>query len=812
MNTIKPLFWSLFGIIALISFGCTEGDTPVQSFFQRAEAIWPEALQYEKNITVGFRAGFQKPSEQALTLKIAGSSLYRIYLNGQFAGHGPARAGHGFYRVDEWDLSEYMVSGENILAIEAVGYNINSYYLLDQPSFVQAELVSGNEIIAATNVVNNDFEVILLKSRVQKVPKYSFQRTFVEYYQLQPGFDAWMYPGEHSFHSVATEYTGQKELLERRAPYPEFNQVYPIAIVSEGKVKTGIKRERYWKDRAVVNIGEKQKGFTEDQLVLNPAIDVQEMDNLSFKKVDKAYRDDDPYIFSEDGFGIFDFGINYTGFIGAEVEVSEGGRLYLSFDEMLNEGGDVNFRRMGTINIVTYDLEPGHYRFESIEPYTLRYLKAIMTGGACTLKKLYIREFVNPDVQRASFESSDPRLNRIFEAGVETYRQNAVDIFMDCPSRERAGWLCDSYFMAKAAMSLSGNTTIEKNFFENFQLPATFKNLPEGMLPMCYPADHYDGRFIPNWAMWFVIQLKEYLERSEDTKLVEDLRPKVLALIEYFKAFKNSDGLLENLESWIFIEWSEANKFVQDVNYPSNMLYAAMLEVAGELYELPALRAEAAELRNIIRTQSYNGEFFIDNAVRGADGVLRPTENMTEICQYYAYFFDIASPDSHPELWKKLSTEFGPGRIHNNPYPDVHFANAFIGNYLRLELLSRYGLRAQLLAESIDFFYYMAERTGTLWENISTNASLNHGFASHINHVLYRDVLGIGAIDQHEKKVSLIIPDIDLTFCKGATPAGNDMVHWAWEKSNESVMVNYKVPPGFEVEILNETRLSLIEQ
>ncbi|MCC5929889.1 MAG: hypothetical protein JJU28_11635 [Cyclobacteriaceae bacterium] len=812
MNIDKLLFWPVLLVLVLTYMHCTRTDNSSKDFFKRAEAIWPESMQYEKNLTVGFRAKFQQPGNKPLTLKIAGSSLYRIYLNGQFAGHGPARAGHGYYRVDEWDLSEFVINGENVLAIEAVGYNINSYYLLDQPSFIQAEVLSGGEIIAATAVENNDFQVSLLESRVQKVPRYSFQRTFAEYYQLQPAYDAWMHQGDVSFNSVKCESAGKKELLERRVPYPDFHVAQPVKITGKGKVKTGIKREKYWKDRAVVNIGEKLKGFTEEELTLNPAIDLQEMDIISFENIDMNYLDGDFYVLSEDSFGIFDFGINLTGFIGAEVEVRSGGRLYLSFDEILTEGGDVNFRRMGTINAVTYDLIPGNYRFESIEPYTFRYLKAIMAGGSCSIKKLYIREFVNPDVKRASFESSDPRLNRIFEAGVETYRQNALDIFMDCPSRERAGWLCDSYFMARAALNLSGNTDIEKNFFENFQLPATFKNLPEGMLPMCYPADHYDGRFIPNWAMWFVIQLKEYLERSQDTALVEDLRPKVLAMIEYFKAFKNSDGLLENLESWIFIEWSEANKFVQDVNYPSNMLYAAMLDVAGELYHLPALQTEAAELREVIRKQSFNGEFFIDNAVRDADGTLRPTENTTEICQYYAFFFDIASPVSHPELWKKLSTEFGPGRIENNPYPNVHFANAFIGNYLRLELLSRYGLRAKLLAESIDFFYYMAERTGTLWENISTQASLNHGFASHINHVLYRDVLGIKTIDSRQNKVTLIIPDIDLAFCRGATPLGDEIFYWEWEKTSDAVKVNYQAARGYEVEILNETQLKLLEQ
>ena len=813
--SMKSVFFNLKILILLsllLTFTrCSSFQKPADEFFSRAEAIWPADMQYEMNITAGFRTRFEKPVNNKVILRVTGSSLYRIYLNGKFAGHGPARAGHGYYRVDEWDLSGKLADGQNLLAIEVAGYNINSYYLLDQPSFIQAELVSGNRVIAATSAVNNDFQATLIRERVQKVPRYSFQRTFTEYYKLEPGYDNWLFLAGEELNIAGCESTGEKALLERRIPYPEFKVVNPVMIASSGKVNTGIKRENYWRDRAVVNIGEQLKGFVEDELELNPAIELQEMENLEIEKVEAAYRDNGDYLLEEDQFRIFDFGINLTGFIGAELEVTKGGRLFLTFDEILSDG-DVNFRRMGTINSVTYDLVPGTYRIESIEPYTLRYLKAIMTGGECKITRLYLREYVNPDIGRASFESSDPRLNRIFEAGVETFRQNALDIFMDCPSRERAGWLCDSYFMARVALDLSGNTVIEKNFYENFLLPEKFEFLPEGMLPMCYPADHNSGRFIPNWAMWFVVQLEEYLERSNERELVDALKPRVLALIDYFEPFRNDEGLLENLESWIFIEWSEANRFVQDVNYPTNMLFAAMLDIAGELYGLEGLRQDASEIREVIREQAYNGEFFVDNAVRNPDGELVVTENTTEICQYYAYFFDIASPESHPELWHKLSTQFGPGRIHNNPYPGVYFANAFIGNYLRLELLSRYNMRSQLLDESIDFFHYMAERTGTLWENISTHASLNHGFASHIVHVLYRDVLGIAGIDALNRTVSFRIPDIDLAFCRGATPVGDEIFEFEWEKEGDTILLRHFVPDGYKIDIQNDTNYNIVKK
>jgi alpha-L-rhamnosidase len=812
---------------------CSEKQ-PVNLFFQRAEAVWPAGRTLEKNLTVGFRAEFKKPSDGKAVLNITGSTLYRIFLNGEFVGHGPARAGHGWYRVDNWDLSKNLVPGKNTIAIEVAGYNVNSYYLLDQPSFLQAEVVAGGRVLAATDAGGSGFEAFELAGRMQKVPRYSFQRPFTEVYALDAGYDGWrsgqegrragkpapdlirgqkesVKNGDESKEiSLQLERVGVKNLIERRIPYPDFAVRKPLAEVAHGEFKSGIKRDKYWKDRAVVNIGEMLGGFLEKDLVLNPAIELQETQNETLVQETFSGNEGRTDRLAAGHFRIHDFGTNLTGFIGAKLEVKKAGRFYITFDEILTKE-DVDFKRLGCISAVTYDLQPGSYTLESFEPYTMRYTKIMALDGECAVNEIYLREYVNPDIKRAMFESSDPQLNRIFTAGVETFRQNAVDIFMDCPHRERAGWLCDSYFTARVASDVSGNTLVEKTFLENFLLPDSFAHLPEGMLPMCYPSDHNDSVFIPNWAMWFVVELKEYLGRSNDRKLVDDLKPKVMALLKYFEPFKNSDGLLEKLESWIFVEWSEANNFVQDVNYPTNMLYAATLDAAGEMYGVDSLRTEAAGIREIIRRQSWNGSFFVDNALRN-NGNLLISNNTSEVCQYFAFYFGVATPDTYPELWKKLATRFGPGRKDNNPYPKVFFANSFVGNYLRLELLARYNLRSQILAESIGYFDYMAVQTGTLWENISAYASCDHGFASHVVHVFYRDVLGIANVDAVQKKVTFRFSDLELASCKGTMPVGDGLVKLEWTREGNTITWHGEMPEGFSIEVENDPKLILVKR
>ena len=647
------------GVMAA-TFSPTAHAQVVQASFVAAKPIWVADRQAEKNLFVGFRAAFDCPLQSRPIVRITTSSLYRLYVNGQFVGHGPARGPHGWSRVDEWPVQSLVRQHGNVVAVEVAGYNANSYYLLDEPAFVQAEVVCDGAVLASTAGGGAAFDATILQHRVQKVQRYSFQRPFIEYYRMETGDDSWWNRPVDGTANASVATTSARNLLIRRVAYPEFLMRQPIRVLSEGTLQRDVPVANLWKDRSLVNIGPQLKGYPESELEVVPSTELQKIRSTITNSTERLYQPNDAIALAENTFAIADLGTNLTGFIGAQVRCSKPTTLYITFDEVLTKA-DVDSKRLGCVNAVCYELMPGTYNLESFEPYTMRYFKLNVLAGSCEVKGLYLREYVNPEVDEASFSCSDPGLNRIFDAARQTFRQNAVDIFMDCPSRERAGWLCDSFFTSRVAFDLCGNTKIEKNFLENFLLPTKFAHLPEGMLPMCYPADHDDGIFIPNWAIWFVIELEEYQARSGDHELVAALQPRLQALNEYFQKFKNSDGLLEKLQSWVFVEWSQANSFVQDVSYPSNMLYAAALDAAGRMYGESSLCEEAEQIRETIRRQSFDGEFFVDNALR-KDGRLEVTRNRTEVCQYFAFFFDVATPKTHAQLWDRLVHQFGPQR------------------------------------------------------------------------------------------------------------------------------------------------------
>ncbi len=792
--------------------GCTftptadkEKGRPDAVSFVSAQPVWLEGREKEKNLFAGFRATVDGKAAEQAVVRMTGATVCRLFVNGEFLGYGPARGPHGYDRVDEWPLKGRVKPGPNVVAIEVAGYNANSYYHLDQHSFLQAEIVAGKTVLASTAGAGAAFEAQALESRVQKVQRYSFQRTFSEVYTLKPDSDAWRTGGAIQACKLAVR--PQRPLLPRLAPYPDFKKLRPVRERYAGTVRNNPDKQ-VWSDRALKDVGPKFAGYPEAELVTIPLYEVQRLETAAKARVDKPVSAASRFAIAPGQFRIFEFERNNAGFIGSTVRCDAPARLYFVFDEILSNE-DVSITRYSCANVVTYDLtQAGTYRLEAFEPYELKYLKVLVTGGACEVSDLYFREYVNSATERARFTSSDESLNRIFEAARETFKQNAVDVFTDCPGRERAGWLCDSFFIGRVAADLCGNTDMERLFLQNFQLPPKFDYLPEGMLPMCYPADHKDGVYIPNWAMWFVLQLDEYLQRSGDRVTVDALKPRVLALLDFFKRYRNSDGLLEKLPSWVFVEWSHANALVQDVNYPSNMTYAEVLACVDRLYNMPELRAEAEAMRATIRRQSFDGAFFVDNATRQPDGTLKPTGERTETCQYYAFFFHTATPQTHAALWETLRADFGPDRRRTGKHPEIHFANAFIGNYLRLELLSRQGLSAQILDETKGYFLKMCDMTGTLWENDTPTASCCHGFASHVERLYYRDVLGIRSVDAVNKRIALGFSDVPLQSCSGTMPVGNGAVTVSWRKEGNAFRYSWKAPKGYDVTV-DTSRLTL---
>ena len=692
----------------------------MERLFHKAMPVWIKDKEREMNLRVQFKTIIDCYDD--VRLNIATSGVYQLLINGEFIAYGPARAGKGKFRVDETDISKHLQKGKNSIVIEVDGYNADSFYIQNQPSFLQAEIISGDIVLAYTG---NDFSARINPYYYRKMQRYGWQRPMIESYGFfNPGDDYLV-----SFINAAGEEiitTATKKLIKRTAPYPLYERIYPKEVFN-GTVDIK-KPEKYIMPRIYDEYGNiTQMGFEIKELKYFLSNDYQEM---IFRKGNSDFGN----IISTKEFRTYVLPHNSTGMFSAEFTSECDTVVYFVFDEVL-VNGDINPLRSRCCNIVRYDLSKGKHNIRFFEVYTMKYFKIICLSGKVSLNNMEFIEYKHPPIDFKPF--GDTKIQKIIEAGIETFRQCSVDILMDCPSRERAGWLCDSYFSGKAEFTLTGKNVIEKSFLENFLHTDNYETLPEGMVPMCYPADHPDGVFIPNWSLWLIIELADYHKRNRDFDLIEKYKYKIDGILNYFKRFENELGLLENLENWVFLEWSHANdeELIRGINFPTNMLYCKALLSVYELYNDNQYLKKAFKLKDVINLYSYGGEFYKDHA-ETIGGEIIVSEDSTEVCQYYALFCGIADKESKPKLLNTLINDFGPDRDVEKVYPEICKSQPFIGNYLRLDIMLKNNLFAEVEKNIKDYFLYMAEENGTLWERAEKTNSCNHGFASYVVYLL----------------------------------------------------------------------------
>lgn len=686
-------------------------------FFKKAIPIFAAGKTLEKNTQITLLCDVKAPKNAVL--RIAARSFYQIYVDDTFLAFGPARAAKGFARVDEISLADFSnTAGTLRIRIEVAGYACRSLSLTLEESFVCAEITAGEDILFATDVQT---PLYLCPHRLQKTERYSMQRQFGEITDMRESA-----PVSDTFR-VDAEIVPGIRFLPRVAPYPAYRDV-AAKICSFGTfaydASLPCKNNRYSSGGVDVRWGR----YEESEIDFKPFRWIQKQ-RQTMLGGEAAF----PITLHAGDYVMLDLSRIEAGFFTWRADVCAECDAVLGFSELC-EADNFAFTDINCQNVMEYLLPVGEVSLMSFEAYTARFAVLMVKSGALTLTDFGIKTYERNMSRARRCVFHDPVLDGIYDAARATFAHNAVDIFTDCPSRERAGWLCDSYFMGKTEDFFFGTHEVETAFLENYRLFENEGDLPDGALPMCYPSERENGnKFIPQWNMWYVLEVKEYLTSREPLADPALFRTSVMGVLRFLRRYENEDGLLEDLPSWNFVEWSKANEWVRNVNYPTNFLYAEVLSAAHALYGDDALSEKAAHIRRVAAEQSFDGEVFIDNAVRDEFGTLVRTRNSSEAGQYYAALF--GGIDLSDARYAALKAHILDGFVSfAENLGDRGFVpvNAFIGRYLRMMTLEKMGEKALLLDNIKTFFGGMASLTGTLWEYKERKGSYDHGFASFV--------------------------------------------------------------------------------
>lgn len=223
--------------------------------------------------------------------------------------------------------------------------------------------------------------------------------------------------------------------------------------------------------------------------------------------------------------------------------------------------------------------------FESLETVGTRYLlAAVRAPGASSANaptprlSVAVRDRHRPRPAGASFECSDPQLQRIFDIGLRTVDLSALDAYVDCPTREQRAWTGDS--VVHQMVDLVTNPDWSMAIWHP-QLAAEPR--PDGMLAMAPASDFAedDRTFVPDWSLHWVRSVHHLYRYTGDRELVAELLPVAERTLRWFESSLGAGGLLHDVSGWSLLDWSSV--YSTGCSSTMNALWARALEDLAEM-------------------------------------------------------------------------------------------------------------------------------------------------------------------------------------------------------------------------------------
>ena len=728
---------------------------------------------------------------------ITAQNIYRLYINEEIVMQGPRRTAHGYLRVDKIDISKYLSVGKNHIAVELVEYG-NTYNGYSNDSTLEdgmliCEICSGGERIFSTGV--DDMGVLRLDYRAQKSERISHSREATEIYYINEDNDAWRSGDAQYVNAALCDI--QKTYLCTSVLLPTLKKHRFENIVSYGSCKIdrnkSFKKEHYeW--------GDYFERYGELVYVdCRQTVDLPPTCTKVTKKGGEIRVES-----GEDSYVMLDMGRSLVGLLCVDIE-SGAGIIDFVHTEMLDEKGNMPYY-YGTVSRIHTN---GKVKQIFFEAGLYRYLKIYFRGcGNIKIKDVSLLEYSYPDENKCSFLCNDENINNLYKAAKSTLLLNTLDVFMDCPDRERGGWLCDSLWTARAASLMLSDDRVEREMLETFLITDKDK-MHKGFYPEVYPGNknnYHEFTGITTWSFWLMCELCEYVNRTGDMPFALEFKDRVEAFVNGSMSYIGKSGMLENMP-FVFVDWSMANdaQNVYPISTAANALYAYMLENLGKLYGNGAWINTAASVKNALKAAieaNWNGVNIPDSFERNVEGKIVRRGNTTEACTFTSLWAGLYNKEDNAAV-----INFARDRMGTCPkYPSdlsIGKSNLFIGLCIRLDMLARLGYYDTMFNDMLDIYMWqLKEGPGTLWEcNYIDTSSRCHGFSSHVGVHLLRDIVGFADINKKEGYITVAPHICSLEWARGCVEIDGYMASVEWRYNCNEFCLSVDIPENYKYSV-----------
>jgi alpha-L-rhamnosidase len=396
-----------------------------------------------------------------------------------------------------------------------------------------------------------------------------------------------------------------------------------------------------------------------------------------------------------------------------------------------------------------------------------------------------------PDEHAASFATSDPAIDAVWNLARHSALNDAQEQFLDTPTREKGAFLTDSYDVSQAAMAAFGERMVTSQMLTDFA-HSQKRYWPDGRVNAVYP--NGDGkRDIPDSTENYVQWVWKYWMASGDRNQLAALYPVVRNIAGYLaNAIDPKTGLVTNLPggggdyAGGMVDWPPQMRYGYDMSTTARTTLnivavddfrrvAAIAQALGRpASESAALTARADALTSAIRKllERPNG-VFVDGLL--ANGT--PSAHVSQQANAFALGFGIVPAAHVPSVVAQVvGAKSAMGVINYRVLLDA-MHNGGRDDALVTDLTdpNRPGY-AQILKEGATF-------TWESWDARQVGDSESHGWGATVLSVLQDDVLGARVTAPGGAEITVAAPKSSITKASGVVTTQRGPVAIAWTRT-----------------------------
>ncbi len=708
---------------------------------------------------------------QEYVINISADNRYVLYINGIVVARGPARSDLNRWQFATIDIASYLKVGENHIAAKV--WNMADLKPTAQMSYITGLIIQGN--------TEQEKEINTDKTwRVAIDEAYSFYKIkhLRRFYVAGPGekFTGELHPWSWKISDKEVDW---KQAKAGKKGMP--TKYYSVTGKTDGRVlhprsiaMMEAKIQSFAEVRKADGIDNVEGLITGDAPVEIPAKSTVKI-LLDQGHLTNAYPQ-----------------LEYSKGAKSNIKITYAESLFITKDgkPTFDKGNrdEVDGKVMwGNSDIVMPD--GGNDRlFESLWWRCFRYIELeISTADEPLVLNAFNSEFTAyPLDLKANFKCDNPRLSDIFEVAWRTQRLCAGEVFFDCPYYEQLQYTGDARIQGLNTAYASGDTVLWKDAIQDYY----DSKLPFGLTQSRYPSSQQ--QIIAPFSLVWITMVHDYMMHCNDQAFIEKMIPTMLDILNWYDERVEDNGMLGQLESWLFVDWVDQWKtgyppLNKDKKYSSviGMQYVYTIQKAMNIFEaygMSGLKQKWAQKADVTQ------QSIIDNCWDNEKQLLADTPDKGEFSQHaniLAVLSNSFDADKHKELMQRV--------VNNKEIAQ----SSYYFDFYKVAALKQTGL-GDLYFSGLSVLNDLIDSGFTTFpEKFDPSRSDCHAWSASPLYYYYASIAGITPTETGFKRFEMCPSFGELSFIEGKMPLRDDEIYFELKKKGKNGIKGIVILPKY---------------